>query len=98
MSRIEERSLAKLEEALNKAIGLLPGDDTITFKLGEKRCKEKHSKAKKLATNMLQMLRDLGRENRKLTVCAMWMKYRYLFQAFTPSKKFSGWQRKSLGN
>ena len=68
LSRIEERCLTKLEEARNKAIGLLPRDDSdiIASKLGEKGCNEKHSKAKKLATNMLQMLRDLGKGNIKL--------------------------------
>ena len=61
MDKIEERCLDGLDQARCRAIGLLPTDDKIPFKLGEKECNEKYSKTKKLVTNLLQMIRDLGK-------------------------------------
>ena len=61
MNRIEHRCLDGLDQARETAISILPTDDRITFKLAEDKYKEKHSKTKKLVTNMLQMLRDLGK-------------------------------------
>ena len=61
LDRIEERCLDGLEQAKRRAIGLLRTDDIIAFKLDEQGYNEKHSKTRKLVTNMLQMLRDLGK-------------------------------------
>ena len=61
LGKIEERCLEGLDRAISRAIDLLPTDDKISFKLAEAKYNEKYSKTKKLVTNMLQMLRDLGK-------------------------------------
>ena len=61
LDKIEQRCLDVLEQSRRMAIARLPTDDKITFKLAEDKCNEMHKKTKKLVTNMLQMLRDLGK-------------------------------------